>query len=121
MLEVVDIAVKLVHDALVPSSPGTVKIVDLCIDELREQLASTRVEVASLTVKLSILRHARNKAEIEEVDLMRSIRTETESSEDHTIAKRSGVLSRNDGVLQSVQGIVKASDDLNASHNNTLT
>lgn len=102
----VGLAVELVDDAVITSSPEAGLIVDPRIDELTGQLASNRKKVVSLTAKLSHLEDARDKTEQEHENFMRKIRKETKTSEDHTIAERDGALSRYHGVLQTVRGIV---------------
>lgn len=116
----VDLATALVDDAVVTSSPGAGRIVECCTDKLTGQLVRTGEEEVSLTVILSDSEDARDKAEQEHKNFVRKVRSKTKVLEDHIIAEQARALSCYHGVLRSVRDIVKAADECNVSHADTL-
>lgn len=90
VVEACGLAIEWVDDALVVS-PGAVDVADARIDELTEQLASTKVEVILITSKLYGLEEVCNKAKLEPEELL---------EKERTVAKTSGsVLERSKTVL----------------------
>lgn len=77
-------------------------------------------KVLSLTTKLPDLKDARDKVGRKHENLVGRIQTETKSSEKHITVERDNTLSRYHGVLRSVRGIVRAADECNTRHPNTL-
>lgn len=103
--KVAGLAVELVSDAVVTSSPGAGSIFDPRIDGLTVQLGSTRTEVVSLAAKLPYLEDALDKDKREHKRLVRRIRAETKTAKDYDIAERDWALYPYRGVLRSVRGI----------------
>lgn len=89
--EAVTLAVKLVDDAVLRSSPGAGSVVDPHFDELTRKLTSPKAEVISMTAKLSDLEEARDNVAQEHEDLLKKIRIETKTSE-HILAGRAVLL-----------------------------
>lgn len=119
IVEAAGLAVKSTNDTVV-MSPGTVDAIELRIDVLSGQLSSTKAEVMSLTSKVYNLEEARDRASLEHAKLLQKLRAEAKMSEGCPSLKRNGASPRYHGVLQSTQRIVKAADEQNAGHADTL-
>lgn len=70
---------------------------------------------------MSDLEDARKEAEQKHEKLVRKIQTETKTWEDRAFAEQNCALPQYHGVLRLIRGIVKAADELNRSHFDTLT
>lgn len=62
-----------------------------------------------------------NKGKVEHESLLKKIQVEKKKSEGHISAERDGAFSRYHGVLRLIWAIVRAADERNAGHANTLT
>lgn len=101
--------------------PSASLIVDLRIDEVMGQLASTRAKVVSITAKQHGLEDAHNNAKPKAEILVRNTETETKTSENSTMAKRDGASSCFHGVMRSVRGIAEVANERNAGHSDALS
>lgn len=108
-------------DNTVVVSPGVADVAGLLIDEFTGQLASTRVEVVSLTAKLYVLKKVQGKPKLEYKKVLKKVWAKKKVCEEHIGAERNGALSLYHGVLRSFLGVVRAAGERNAGHADTLT
>lgn len=91
--------VELVDSGVETSSPATASIAEPRIDELTGLWESTRVGDVSLLAKFANLVDTRDRTDRELKKLMRRIRTEIKTLDDHVVAEQDGAFSRCHGVL----------------------
>lgn len=92
-----------------------------CIDKLNEQIAMARASVVSFTAKLSDLKDVHDTVQREHKELVEEIQIETETGEDHILAKYFSTFFRYHDVLRACRGIDKAADRREGSRTDTLT
>lgn len=113
-------AVELVEDTVV-TLPGVVEVADLRTDEWSGPLASSRAEVIPLTSKLYDLGEVRDETKLEHEKLLKKLHPDAKTSEELIVAEHDGGSSRYHAKLRSIRGIVKAADERNTGHADTLT
>lgn len=91
------------------------------IGELNEQLTAIRVAVLTQAAKALKLKEARNKLQREIDDIVKKIRKETKTLEDHTVTNLDVAFSCYHGVQQFIRGTIEAPDEHNASHTEPST
>lgn len=91
------------------------------LTKLTGKLASTMLEVDSLTPKQYVLKEVHDKTTLEHEELLRKVQAEAKTSKERNGAEHDRSFPRYYGLLRSIRKTVKAADECNASQVHTST